>query len=556
MRRLAAILFALACWASVVRAESASTHDAAFSKAIDARIDAVLKDKSIKSSKRAEQHELLRRIYLDLIGRTPTPDESSAYLSDSDPDKHHKLIDALLTDPEMPVHWRGVINHWLNGMLPEKPPFQDRFLEYLQTSLEQNKPWDRIARELLSPGHEDESVRNAALFISSRLKGDKQEQLDNITTAVASVFFGVQLQCAKCHDHPFVLDWTQEHYYGLAAFFSRTEQFKYKDASVLSERAEGELTFVTTEKQEKTARLMFLDGKVIEEPDLGKDVKDRYLHVKGQGGKPGVPKFSRRGALVDYAIGGKTPYLQRSIANRIWKKLMGRGLVEPVDQMHPQNPPTHPALLNLLAEDTQKHGFDLRRLISGIMHSETYLRSTRWRGDSDRPDNALYAVAVLKPLTPNQLAHSLGIATGHLDQLQAKYEREKSKRKLPTVTRAVTRALFERERDFDSFQKRFESGGARFQANASQALFLTYNDTTQRMLRPAGDNLVARLTKLEDSEQRIRAAYLAVFSRQPDDQELSDLKGAASGEDNTELQRSCQDLVWTLIASAEFRFNH
>lgn len=501
------------------------------SKTIDARIAAAHKAAGISPGPLAEQHELLRRIYLDVLGRIPTPEEAAAYLNDTDPERHHELIDALLVHPEMPVYWRGVFNGWLNGTLEEKRPGEDEFLDYLEKRLAENAPWDRVARELLDPPGDDPVGANAAYFLASRLAGgDRAAQLDSMTVAVSSVFFGVQMQCAKCHDHPFVTDWRQENYYGLAAFLGRTYTAKGKNnLPVLTEKSDGEVKFTGRKSGEQTARLLFLDGKVID------------------------AKAGRRKALVEAGVNADGPYFKRAMANRIWKQLMGVGLVEPVDQIHDANPASHPELLADLAADFAANKFDLRRLIGGVLHSDAYLRSSRWAGTGPRPADRVYAVAAVRPLSPPQLAHALALATGHADALRAKYEREKARLKVDAVTLPVVRKQFERERDFGTLVARFRQEGDAFQANASHALFLSYNPVVRAMLGPNG--LVGRLAKTKDDGKAVRAAYLAVLSREPAAGEAADASKylATPGVPRDEL---CRDLVWALASGPEFRFNH
>jgi hypothetical protein len=501
------------------------------SQAIDARLATAHRVAGITPAPRAEQHELLRRIYLDVLGRIPTPEEAAAYLSDTDSEKHHKLIDSLLAHPEMPVYWRGVFHHWLNGTLDEKRFREAEFLDFLEKRLGENAGWDKIARELLDPNEGDPVGANASYFLASRLAGgDRAAQLDAMTVAVSSVFFGVQMQCAKCHDHPTVRDWKQENYYGLAAFLGNTYTEKGKsNLPSLVEKAKGEVKFTGRKIGEQTARLLFLDGKVID------------------------AKAGRRKALITAGVTADSPYFKRAMANRMWKQLMGVGLVEPVDQIHQGNPASHPELLDDLAADFAKHGFDLRRLMGGILHSEAYLRSSRWKGTGPRPADNTYAVATLKPLSPPQLAMALAQATGYTDTLRAKYEREKAKLKLDTVTLGVVRKQFEREREYATLLTRFKQEGEAFQANASHALYLTYNPAVRTMLAPGG--LVGKLAKLPDAAEIARVAYLTVLSRQPSDEESATVAKhlATAGVSREEL---CRDVVWALLAGAEFRFNH
>jgi hypothetical protein len=234
---------------------------------------------------------------------------------------------------------------------------------------------------------------------------------------------------------------------------------------------------------------------------------------------------------------------------------MGRGLVEPVDQMHEANPASHPELVSRLADDFAAGGFDLRRLMAGILHSETYLRSTRWTGNDKRPGDSSYATAILKPLTADQLAVSVGVATGHFDQMAARLEREKSKRKIDEVTPSVVRSFYARDNDVREFASRFRTGGESFEANAGQALFLSYNSSMQKRLQPGGGSLVERLVKQTDDSLAVREAFLTVLSRPPTTDELDRGVDFLSASDPPRPQL-CSELVWALLCGSEFRFNH
>lgn len=521
---------------------------------IDTGINAALQEKKLTPAPRAADAELLRRIYLDVLGRIPTAAETAGYLDDPDGDKHHRLIDELLTQEEMPAYWRTVLDEWLNGNQMGRDFGQDGFLTYLEDALKSNKPWDRIARELLTPDLKDENQRQAAYFLALRVRGgDNDAKIDALTAGVASGLFGVQLQCAKCHDHPFVDQWKQDHYYGLAAFLGRTQEHRIESTPAIKERAEGEVKFVTTGQEEKTAKLMFLDSRVFDEPPPPEDRGKWY--TKADGGLPETPYFSRRAVLADYALTADSRFFKRAIVNRMWKQLMGRGLVEPVDQMHEANPASHRALLQRLADDFADSGFDLRRLMSGILHSDAYLRSTRWTASGARPKDADYATAILKPLTPDQLATSIGLATGHFDQLRAKFEREKKNRKIDNITPSIARTLYSCERDIQEFARRFRTGGESFEANAGQALFLSYNNLMQRQLNPSQGNLAERMLKHTDNTAAARAAFLTILSRPPSDDELN--RGVEFlAVEQQQRRDACREFVWALLCSSEFRFNH
>ncbi|MDX1948763.1 MAG: DUF1549 domain-containing protein [Pirellulaceae bacterium] len=527
---------------------AAAPADRELAGKIDAEIQAAHRQAKLTAAPRATDEELLRRIYLDLLGRIPTVAECEAYLADEASDKHHALIDRLLAHPEMPAYWKRVVNHWLNGHQPRdgRPPYFEEFLAYLERSLAANKPWDQLARELLLPQAGNADQRGASYFLASRMQnGDKLEQLDNLTTAVASGLFGVQLQCAKCHDHPFVDDWKQDHYYGLAAFFQRVERQNGDGLFVLREKVDGETKFVTVRKVERTAAAMFLDGAVLDEPrppGKGGDSKQEAKEADG-----------RRAKLIAHAIDKGSPFFRRSLVNRVWKELLGRGFVEPVDQMHAGNPPTHPAVLELLASDLADHDYELRHLLSGIMHSETYLRSSRWE-QGERPDDAQFAVAILRPLSGQQMAWSLLIATGGHETLPAKYAKEMKSTSPAAALPPELRSRWEKDAESEQMVEKFLATGGEYEPNASQALFLTFGPQLQKLLAPSGKQLVAELAKL-DVEGAADRLWLQVLSRRP----IDDEKSAASEylrSSPAKHDAAHRDLVWALLSSAEFRFNH
>lgn len=536
-----------------LQAASGDDHLVA-SRLIDDQIVQSLKSKKITPAARAEHVDLVRRIYLDVLGRIPTSGEAQAYLSDPAKDKHHRLIDALLAHEEMPVYWATVFDDWLCGSALERDFGRDGFRNYLEASLRANRPWHEWAREMLAPDLADERQRGAAYFLAVRIRsGDNAEKLDNLTGAVATGLFGIQLQCAKCHDHPFVPEIRQDHYYGLAAFLGRTQEARVKDTPLIREKAEGEVTFITTKKEEKTAQLMFLDGRLVEELPRPDDRNEWY--VKGSDGLPDVPYFSRRAALAKYALSAESPYFKRAIVNRLWKKLLGRGLVEPVDQMHAANPASHPALLERLGDDFAAHQFELRRLMAAIFHSEAYLRSSRWSEAGERPRATEYAVGLLKPLSPDQLAMSVGVATGHYAQFQVKLERDKQGRKIDAVTPAIARRHYARERDVQDFAARFRTQGDTFDASASQALFVSYHPQITKYLESTKGSLVERLVTETDFSTSAREAYWNILSRPPQETDLAQLVDYQSASTPSRLEL-CRELVWALIYSAEFRFNH
>jgi hypothetical protein len=490
-----------------------SDQRSAVAPVLAAKIDAFLaqhwQNEGIHPAIDCDDATFLRRITLDLVGRIPTTAEAEAFAADSSPDKRSRTIRRLMEGSEYALHLGRV----LDELIQEKYARDSDFLEYMRASVAQHKAWDTIFRELIVGPWDTKERKPAERFLLKRINS-----LDDLTNDTARVFFGVNVSCAKCHDHPLVADWKQDHYYGMASFFNRTQG---KRGTALSEKPDGDVQFVTTKGERKTARVMFLSGRIVAEKEKT------------------VP--SRREQLVRLALEDRT-FFSRAIVNRMWAYFLGRGLVQPVDQMHSANPPAIPGVLEWLADDFAANGYDLDRLIAGLASSKVYQLSSVPNGeDADKH----FAVAHLKPLTPQQYALSIILAAGDgtLDQATTADQRAKRYRELEGQAGALTRS--------DSIDPRTD----RFQSSAGEALFLSNNAEAQRLTMPSGHNLAARLTAMKDNGQIVDTAVWAILSRAPDAEERSYLARwlEAHGQDHG---KASGQLVWALVTSAEFRFNH
>jgi hypothetical protein len=509
--------------------------DPAISAAIDRAIQATLQKHDVRAAPAADDAEFLRRVTLDLAGRIPTLSETEAFLADSAPDKRAKRIEALLAGREMPLYWSKVFTRWL---LPPEGRRDDKFAGYLRQGLVARKPWDRFVREMLIARPTGLADQHASFFLSYR----KQALQDNtIARDVGRVLFGVNLHCAQCHDHPNVPEWKKDKFRGLSAFFVRSYEHAYTTAPnqamlAIGERTSGELEYGGSGSSKRIVVPTFLDGKVLEEPPLDEGFKEP---TPAKNAPPPTPAFSRREGLAQLGLDPKSPYFKRATVNRVWRQLLGRGLVEPVDMMHEGNPATHPELLDLLANDFAEHGFDLRRLIAVIMQSEAYARSSRWP-EQNLPDEKLYAVAVLKPLDADQFGLSVPLATGHYDkQLEGPSKR----------TMAQLRPVAEWKELIAEFDM------PEFEPTAFQALFLLNSDYVQKHF-VINSNLVKSLSASADDAELARKAYLAVLCRPPTPEETARLGRYLSDRGDRSRDEVCRELVWALVSGAEFRFNH
>jgi hypothetical protein len=321
----------------------------------------------------ADDATFVRRLFLDLAGRIPSSAEARAFLDDPAGDKRAKLVDRLLASPEHARHMAVTFDVWLMERRADKHVKSDEWRAWLVAFFAANRPYNELARDVLGADGADPAVRPAAKFTL-----DRDVAPDALVRDVGRVFFGIDLQCAQCHDHPRIDDYLQRDYYGLYAFVARASLFQPdpKKPGVVAEKAEGDVAFKSVfTKAEGGTRPRIPDGAEIDEPSFPKgeeyqvkaDPKDKTVRP--------VPKFSRRAQLARLAGEGAGRAFDRNIVNRLWAHMMGRGLVEPVDLHHSNNPPSHPELLEMLADAFAATKFDLRAFLRELALTRTYQRS-------------------------------------------------------------------------------------------------------------------------------------------------------------------------------------
>ncbi|MBP90422.1 MAG: hypothetical protein CMJ64_27575 [Planctomycetaceae bacterium] len=498
---------------------------------VDHYVDLQLQAAGVGPAEQADEANIIRRTMLDLVGRIPTAAEAKLYLAAESPTKREAAVDRLVTSPGFTRHQANELSTLLMG----KP--DDKMLKYLKVAVAENRPWDQIFREMLA-GKEE----NTREFLKSRVK-----DLDRLANDASVVFFGVNVSCAQCHDHPLVSEWTQAHFFGMKSFFSRT----FENGDHLGEREYGLVNYKTTEGEEKTAQLMFLTGTVLEEPaerkltdDEKKKEKELLEQLKKDKKAPPTPAYSRRAQLAEVALRDEERgYFARSIVNRVWDRLFGRGLVAPVDQMHPENPASHPKLLEWLARDLIEHGYDLRRLVRGLVLSKTYSRSSRWHSD-EHPSPDLFAVANVRPLTPLQYAASLRLASMSPTWFPEDIASEEFAKRIEQV-----------ENSARGFANLIEQPAEDFQVSVTEALL--FNNSSRintEFLRDASDTLVGQLKTIEDTKALVEAAVWNVLTR-PVANEADTLSSYLEQYSENRVIAS-QQLVWALLTTNEARFNY
>ena len=506
-------------------------------QAVDHYVFRSLREQQIIPAPRASDAELVRRMTLDLAGRPPTPSEFSDFLFNPSPqrveDHVRRLMDSSCYNEQQVEEFNWLLMDGQGGELKN----------YLETAFEENRTWDRIFREIIVADYGDESAKGAPQFIKERV-----QDIDRLTNDVSVRFFGVNISCAQCHDHPNVPDWTQASYYGMKSFFGRT----FDNGGFVTERAYGQVSYKTTEGDTLNAPLQFIDGKLIEENsaewnDEQRKAEKKRLETLKQEKKPApLPANSRRAQLVKEGLAAdQQGYFARAMVNRIWHRLMGAGLVEPLDQMHGDNTPSHPELLLWLAEWFTKSDYDLNGLIKGILSSKAYQRSSQWT-NGDRPGKSTYAAANLRVLTPRQYAACLLIGTTAPHTFEGCQPTDDAHHeKLATMLKPLNKTA-----------SWFERPGDGFYFSVDEALQLSNGEEIRSLLfdgRPNG--LVASLLKEPIPKKQIETAYINILHRPPTKLETDTMTQFLAME-STQPQSQLESLVWALLTSPECRLNH
>lgn len=514
---------------------------------IDEHIRAVWEREKVRPAPVTDDSEFLRRIYLDLCGTIPKFAETTAFLNDTSADKREKLIDRLLRDPRFSQHQADVWDQVLFGRNP--PGYQTNvrgaFQEWLRQQFEQNTPYDQWVRAILRA--EGNSVDDGPPMWLCQYN----RKPEDATEAITQKFLGIQLQCARCHDHPFE-EWTQLDFYGMAAFVARLEVVhvgKQKNLTrfAIGEKSTGDVLFTGPASGQKAGQKgepvkpKFLLGDPLTEPPL----PEGFQEVKFASNKmPPPPEFSRKNQLAEWVTSAENPYFARAVVNRVWGQYMGRGLVHPVDNMSPANEPTHPELLDELTAQFIRHRFDLKWLIRELVHTSTYQRSSR--GTSDEALPRWFQHGRTRPLSAEELVESWRVATSYDESAYAKgrADREGKDRYRPFGSGYIVR-----------FFGKPSDGTGNFQGGLHEQLYLS-NGPLGTVIGSGKGSLVDTLaTGNLDPETQVERMFLSVLSRMPNQEEkvtfaeFLAVEGRRPGDQLSEAVR-------ILMTCSEFRFNH
>jgi hypothetical protein len=536
----------------------------------------------------ATDGEFLRRVWLDLAGTIPTAAEARAFLDDPSPYKRTALIDRLLEAPTFARRMQQVFDVMLMERRTDVYVPSGPWREFLRSAFADDRPYDVLVRQILTADGADPATRPAARFLLDR-EGDPNV----LTRDIGRLFLGMDLQCCQCHDHPLIDDYKQQHYYGLYAFLSRTVVAGGKGAdgtikpgsvAMLGEKAEGDVTFTSVFKKKVTHKTgpRVLEGKPVAEPPVAKG--QEYLIPPDKDGKVRpVPVVSRRTLLGPSLASPESPAFARNIVNRLWALMMGRGIVHPVDLHHDANPPSNPELLDLLATQFVAMKYDIKAFLRELTMTRAYQRSSEPPPDSspELAEPKHFAVAAVRPTSPEQLAWSVMQAVGYLAaaKAEAEWQLDGADPRMKAILgqdarRRALRAATVEERVYDrlapnvgTFVSHFggvagqPQEGAEATSTVDQALFMANGEPIRSWLNPAPGWLIGRINALTDPSAVAEELYLSLLSRRPTADERTEVadyltKRAADPKKPGERLSALRELAWGVLASTEFRFNH
>lgn len=524
----------------------------------------------------ASDSEFLRRVYLDLAGRIPTVKEARAFLEDSSPGKRVVLVDQLLSGTDYPRRMQELFH----VMLMERRGDNEDWIQFLRYSFENNLPWHQLAAAILKPDADNENLRGAAFFHTQRLvKEGAMAPVDvpGLTRDVGRLFAGIDLQCAQCHDHLTVDDYSQRDFQGLHMVFENVDIRRDVKFPAIGEKlmtAPKEYSSVFEQVAMQTGPVIPGRGEV--EITVFEDGQEYEIPPDKKKKIPGVPKFSALNELASGLASEDNDLFCRNITNRLWFQMMGRGLVEPLDLHHTNNPATHPELLTTLAREFAKHEFNIRWLLRELALSQTYQRSNILPRGTRSPPETSYAAALEKRLSAEQIFWSLATATGEFNAVRhtanaanidksvdtAATSGEASADSVPSQPQTAEQLVAASDdlkelktRILETFSNPAKEPETDFNPTVAGALFLMHSEQVLNLLEPRPGNLMQTLVQHASDEELIEDLFLAVLTRLPSAEERTRVGQLLENEDRSRQAR-IRNLTWALLTSSEFMVNH
>ena len=497
--------------------------------AIDKHIERFLKSANLQPVAVCDDIEFLRRVYLDLTGRVPTAEQATQFLDNSTADKRTQLIDTLLATPEFGQQFGRTWRDWVcppelpsddnGGAQPHKQA--NEFGKWMGEKFAAGEPCDKITREILTVKGEIKSSPQV-IFFGLVGKGGKTTP-DGTAQAVASLFLGVQLQCARCHDDPY-RDWSQQQHWAMSAFFGRSQgDFNKIEVGKGPSKKPGEIEIPNTAfvNSGTSVNATFLDGK----------------EFKVEGNE------DLRKPFVDWLVTKDNPFFARNFSNRVWFYLFSKGIIAPIDDTRKLNPPTHPGLMKLLAAEFAVSDYDVKHLFRSICNSQAYQRTSQMApGTDEQMVYALtksYARMPIRLMTADSLYDSLAMAFG--DKLDL---RTRSKDSVTGQAAPVADAYLEFHRRFGTNEedaKDFTHGIAQMLTMINHPRLLEGSKSLDEYVKQ---------NKEAKPEQVVEWLYLTTLSRRPSKEEIGEATNYIGETDDT--NKAYTGVLWMLVNRSEY----
>jgi hypothetical protein len=490
---------------------------------VDSLVKAKFKKLRILPSELCDDETFLRRVCLDVVGLLPTHEEHDKFLADTDPKKRGKKIDELLARPEFVDIWTMKFAELLqirtqaNG---QQVSYKAALLyfDWLHDRIERNVPMNEIVRDLIAS--EGGTFANPATNYY-------QVEVDPLKVAenTAQVFMGMRIQCAQCHNHPFDR-WTQNDYYGFVSFFTQVGRKQAEDPR---------------------ERIVFNSGGGEKNhPVTNKPMPTRFL---GESKPADVAGKDRRKVLADWLASPDNPYFARNLANIVWAHFLGKGIIDPVDDVRVSNPASNPELLDELAKRFTSYNYDFRRLVRDICTSRTYQLSAQ-TNESNAGDTRNFAHGAVRRIRAEVLLDCITQVTEGKQKFQG----------LPLGARAVQIANGNTTNYFlttfgRATRETVCSCEVKMEPNLSQALHLLNGDTVNNALAGGGAIQKMLVKDKKAPDEIVEELYVRCLTRKPTVEEAKTI-GEMLNENGADKRQVLIDLFWSLLNSQEFMFNH
>jgi len=528
-------------------------------KYINEQIAAGWEDAGIRPSAAAADGEWCRRIHLDVIGRIPTSEELQRFLANTSPSKRPELVARLLGEEYVDEYARNWTDVWTTVLIgrdvANERVNRPGMRQYLRRAFSKNKPYDRFMEELVTAtgataNRKDiDGFNGATNFLSGKLEEMGVENAVQATAKTAQIFLGLQVQCTQCHNHPFNKG-KQNQFWEMNAFFRQTRALRRFDGSrdvqwveLVDEDwageggnpEEAELYYELRNGLMKVAYPVFVDGTEIS--------KSGYLPGTMEDGSPyGVHRRKELAKLIK-----ASPYFPKAIVNRVWSHFLGYGFTKPVDDLGEHNPPSHPELLDGLAERFREQSFDLKELVRWIVLSRPYALSSRATAANAQDDPALgekpkFSHFYLRQMQAEQLYESLLTAT-QADKTQR--AEEAAKKKDQWLSQFVI-----------AFGTDEGDDATTFNGSIPQVLMMFNGDLIKQATSTGkGGFLDAVATGSASAKAKIDTLYIAALARKPSTKELATANAILTAR-RGDVVGALQDIWWAVLNSNEFIINH